>query len=144
MIIDSKMVFMEDQPLSSGSASGIIDLYGQDIPVYPNSDLDEINARGTGTPVEVHVTLKQDPNDGQGPSGEWTITIERGSDGTNFPNTVAVVTAPDYLFDHAEAAHMFFVLPANHEDRYLRLTVDASGVIELGTVPTTTAWLFAQ
>ncbi|RKX49377.1 MAG: hypothetical protein DRP32_05245 [Thermotogae bacterium] len=144
MLIDSRMMFIDDVTLAAGLAAGDIDLYGQDIPIVPDSELPSIHARGTGSPVLVHTVITADPADGTVLEGDWTVTLSRGSDGTTFPDVVTVVTVPSYLGKGRQGAHMVFAIPYGAEARYFQVSVDASGVTGMGTTAKCSSWLFAQ
>jgi len=141
MLIDNRMMFLDAEPLAVGLAAGSLDLYGQEIPVYPDSNLDENNARGSGTPVLVHAVTRADDGEAE---GEWTITLAGGDDGTTFPNVYAVITAPAYAGNNRKGSHMVFAMPYTQENRYVEVSIDASGVSGLGANPVADAWLFVQ
>lgn len=144
MLIDNKMVFFDDIAVADGDTKTItIDLYGLDIPIYPNSNLDKNHGRGEGTPVLVHVVLDPDVSGPLGGTdGSVSLLMEDAT-----PATVEVIKIP-LLSSSWEPGHVgrhyVFAIPYYAEGRYATLTVDLSAVTGMGSFPKLSAFMFVQ
>lgn len=143
MLIDNKMLFMEAKVFTTGESSGTIDLYGEDIAVYPNSNNRKKHGRGTGTALVLHAVVTPGGTGIVDFGGTLSVVLKIGD---TVPATVVVQTTvvAATLQDENKGMHVVAIVPYDVEGRYATCEVSIDSLTGMGSAPVCTAWLFAQ
>jgi len=142
MLIDAESVLMEDEAFAANVAKGAIDLYSAAIPVYPNSNLSEVNARGQGSPLVITGVIKRGGTGTTAFSGTATATVYvDDTDGDTTAVAVHTIACTDAKHDGV----VFNIeVPRHVEGRYLGLAVNDASVVGGGDANVVDAFVFAQ
>ena len=133
MLRDALMTIIDDGAFTGDEATGVVDLYGVDIP--------DAHARGKGSTMAIQVVIKTDKlNTPFG--GTATITIKSDdTDGTVTTIQTNVINGAD--IDHTGVVGTMF-LPEQPPGRYLGVTVNRASLTGGDAAnDTVDAWIFA-
>jgi len=144
MIIDSRMVFFDAANIADGDElTGTIDLYGEDIDIYPNSNLSHENGRGKGSALYIHLTIAPDASSLGGTNPLGHLFMGNTDPATEKVVDVEMPTLGDTVYAGRNGIHYVFAIPVTAEGRYITYTLDLLGLTGLGPDAKATAFIFA-
>lgn len=140
MLIDNKFVFMSDVAIATAATPVGIDMYGEDIAVYPNSNLRKKSARGIATTMLVHGVIKRGGTGSTAFSGSVVAKIYID----DVDGETTVVRSDTVLCTDAEhdGVHFTMEIPRHREGRYVGFAIDDTSIVGGGSANVVDAWAF--
>ena len=139
MIRDYKATLMDGVAIASATTPGTIDLYGEAIAVYPDSNLRKKNARGKGTALFIECVIRRTGTGTTAMTGSVAATVY--IDDVNGATTAVRVDTVLCTDAEHDGVHFTMEVPQHREGRYLGFSLDDTSFLG-GDTNVVDAWVF--